>query len=232
MMAKRYRPGTGGWPNASPGLPSPGPWHESQKDLANGNPPSFIAESGRSAEFCPAHLRAKHFGKQQGHNTRNSGQRAGGRSCTRRVSASFYPFRPGPNRRVLRDNDLLRVCLAGMWQELLTAEGIGVHGPDNKSSRQAALQRNLRAMSRMACRSRSSLDVCAAGPRMDGRFGAYLLGLSRPDSPAPYVQNASRAEGNSPKTRKAEKDAPKAEGMESRNQSSKEGAQQEQEIHG
>ena len=64
MMAKRYRPGTGGWPNASPGLPSPGPWHESQKDLANGNPPSFIAESGRSAEFCPAHLRAKHFGSQ------------------------------------------------------------------------------------------------------------------------------------------------------------------------
>ena len=62
-METRYRPGTGGWPNASPGLPSPGPWHESQKDLANGNPPSFIAESGRSAEFCLAHLRAKHFGR-------------------------------------------------------------------------------------------------------------------------------------------------------------------------
>ena len=83
MMETRYRPGTGGWPNASPGLPSPGPWHESQKDLANGNPPSFIAESGRSAEFCLAHLRAKHFGKFQGQTSRNSGQRASSRSRTR-----------------------------------------------------------------------------------------------------------------------------------------------------
>jgi hypothetical protein len=86
----------------------------------------LVCAAARSAELCAAHLRAKHLGLQQGQYTRNSGQRAGSRSCTRRVSASFYSIRPGPNRRVLRDNDILRVCLTGGRQVILTAEGIGV----------------------------------------------------------------------------------------------------------
>jgi hypothetical protein len=53
---------------------------------ANDKSTKFIASAARSAELCAAHLRAKHLGTQQGQTNRNSGQRAGSRSCTRTLS--------------------------------------------------------------------------------------------------------------------------------------------------
>jgi len=59
----------------------------------------------------------------KGQRNRNSGQRAGSRSCTR--VRAFYPIRPGLTCSAIR-GAILRFRLAGMWQVSLLQKGIGL----------------------------------------------------------------------------------------------------------
>jgi len=121
----RIRLGAADWTFALAGSPDHGPEQDSQVLPANENPPQY-ADAERSAELCSAHLRAKHLGSQCCHQSRNSGQRAGSRSCTRRLRAPFYPLRPGPMQRLNRPDKLRLVRGSCKRQVLLTAWGIGV----------------------------------------------------------------------------------------------------------
>ena len=87
-MMTRVRMGAAAWPNVFADAPEHGS-QLTRKKHRRDDPPLQLDNAGRSAEFCLAHLRAKHFGSNRGRVTKPALLESNRRPENAPSSASF-----------------------------------------------------------------------------------------------------------------------------------------------